>query len=167
MLKCEDKLKKIVIDLVKTTSLDKISITAICQKAKIKRQTFYYHYQSVYDLIYSIFYEMKIECQDPYKFDQIIKDLQTFLIKNSDFCLPLCDTGAFQILEEFVFGYLFRNLKEYFSVLDLPKNKHRELSMFYAAGVQKIILQIFKYNEIKNIDLLKELKTFLNMNLKF
>ena len=53
MLKCEDKLKKIVIDLVKTTSLDKISITAICQKAKIKRQTFYYHYQSVYDLIYS------------------------------------------------------------------------------------------------------------------
>ena len=167
MLKCEDKLKKIVIDLVKTTSLDKISITAICQKAKIKRQTFYYHYQSVYDLIYSIFYEMKIECKDSYKFDQIIKDLQAFLVKNQDFCLPLCDTGAFQILEEFVFGYLFRNLKDFFSLLDMPKNKTREISMFYAAGIQKVVLQIYKYGEMKGIDLVKELRSIMNLNLKF
>ena len=167
MVKCEDKLKKIVIDLVKTTSLDKISITAICQKAKIKRQTFYYHYQSVYDLIYSIFYEIKIDCKDSYDFDQIIKDLQTFLNKNQDFCLPLCDTGAFQILEEFVFGYLFRNLKDYFSLLDMPKNKTRELSMFYASGIQKVVLQIFKYGEMKRIDLAKELRSFMNLNLKF
>ena len=47
-------LKKSLIELLKTESIQKISIRTLCQNADINRSTFYKHYSSQYDLLKDI-----------------------------------------------------------------------------------------------------------------
>ena len=41
-------------ELMKTKSLDKISVASICKKSNLTRQTFYRNFQDKYDLLYSL-----------------------------------------------------------------------------------------------------------------
>ena len=44
-------LKEAFLEMFKTTSLDKIHVRALCEKAGINRSTFYKYYSSPYDLL--------------------------------------------------------------------------------------------------------------------
>ena len=48
-------LKEAFLEMFKTTSLDKIHVRALCEKAGINRSTFYKYYSSPYDLLEEIF----------------------------------------------------------------------------------------------------------------
>lgn len=43
------------LDLLETKSMDKITVKDIIEKVGINRNTFYYHYEDIYDLIDSVF----------------------------------------------------------------------------------------------------------------
>ena len=47
----EAKFKYALKDMMKTMPLEDINVTALCNKIGCHRQTFYYHYQDIYDLI--------------------------------------------------------------------------------------------------------------------
>ena len=44
-------IKNVLIDLCQTQSFRKISVQKIANEAKINRQTFYYHFKDIYDLV--------------------------------------------------------------------------------------------------------------------
>ncbi len=46
----KQKIMKALMALMKTTPLDKISVSDIAKKAKVSRQTFYYHFSCMYDI---------------------------------------------------------------------------------------------------------------------
>ena len=50
-MKTKERLKRALLDLLEERGLEEISISEICDKAKINRNTFYSHYQSVKDLL--------------------------------------------------------------------------------------------------------------------
>ena len=50
----EAKFKYALKDMLRTTPLEEINVTALCAKIGCHRQTFYYHYQDIYDLIAAI-----------------------------------------------------------------------------------------------------------------
>lgn len=51
VIKTQKALLKALEDLIQTKKLSCISITELCNAAKINRNTFYYHYNNVYDLL--------------------------------------------------------------------------------------------------------------------
>ena len=67
--------------------LEEINVTALCKKCGCHRQTFYYHYQDIYDLIAAIFLNENLEKIDSCKdvkstlkaFLQYVKDNFSFL----------------------------------------------------------------------------------------
>ncbi len=54
-----DKIKKALTEMLENSALDDISATALCARAGINRATFYYHYDSVQDVLEEI--EKQIE----------------------------------------------------------------------------------------------------------
>ena len=76
----EAKFKYALKEMMKEQELEDINVTALCARCNCHRQTFYYHYQDIYDLIATIFLT-----EDLGKFDtsKTIKDaLKDFVSKN-------------------------------------------------------------------------------------
>ena len=51
----ENSIQVNFLKLLNKYKIDDINVDLLCKTVGIKRQTFYYHYKNVYDLIYSIF----------------------------------------------------------------------------------------------------------------
>ncbi len=50
--------------MLSTQPIQSITVKALCEKTQINRGTFYTHYKDIYDLLYQIEQEMKIEFQN-------------------------------------------------------------------------------------------------------
>ncbi|MDE6242253.1 MAG: TetR/AcrR family transcriptional regulator [Anaeroplasmataceae bacterium] len=59
IVKTKKALKNALLDLLKTETFEKISVSKICEYAKVNRVTFYSHYQDKYDLFQSYIEEIK------------------------------------------------------------------------------------------------------------
>ena len=44
-----------LLELLKTKSIDKVTVKDICDECEINRNTFYYYYKDIYDVLNSIF----------------------------------------------------------------------------------------------------------------
>ncbi len=54
------KFKEALHQMMEQMPLDEINVTTLCEKCGVHRQTFYYHYRNIYDLIGEIFLDEKI-----------------------------------------------------------------------------------------------------------
>ena len=111
MKNTENKIQNVFLDLLKKEPIEKITVLSICDILKIKRQTFYYHYQSIYDLILSIFYINRIEVDENLNFEKNVKLLQGFLINNRVLCTAIIDSFAENILLEYINSFIYRLLE--------------------------------------------------------
>ena len=59
--KSQDKIEKIFLQLIQKKNIEQISVSMICQTAKLNRSTFYANYIDVYDLAKKIKKNMEIE----------------------------------------------------------------------------------------------------------
>ena len=76
MIKTEYRLANALKELMsQDKSLDDISVTLLTKKCKINRQTFYYHFHDIYDLLTLVFLNEEI----PHIKE--VKDLNQLLVK--------------------------------------------------------------------------------------
>lgn len=99
--KTKNKVLTVTINLLQKKTFSKITITKICQQAKINRSTFYHHFQDKRDLLIKIFESLTIEdkyvnehqlLKEPMKiFNQILKkplfEIIAFQQKDNEFYL--------------------------------------------------------------------------------
>ena len=76
----EKNIQETFLKLLETNEVDEIDVQLIATTLKIKRQTFYYHYKNMYDLIYSIYKSKVLYVNDAKSIDSIIKTFLKFLI---------------------------------------------------------------------------------------
>lgn len=111
--KTKDVLKKSLIILMQEKSINSITVKELCEKADINRGTFYLHYKDVFHMLSEIEKELFEEFQDmilsyeisPDKIETkpILKDIFTFITKNSDFCIViLCERGDMAFMKKIV-----------------------------------------------------------------
>ena len=56
----EAKFRHAIKEMMLTKPLEEINVTALCEKCQCHRQTFYYHFQDIYDLLSSVYLVEKI-----------------------------------------------------------------------------------------------------------
>lgn len=111
--KTRDVLKRSLITLMKDKSINSITVKELCEKADINRGTFYLHYNDVFHMLDEIEKELFEEFQDmilsheisPDKIETkpILKDIFTFIAKNSGFCMViLCERGDMLFMKKIV-----------------------------------------------------------------
>ena len=116
----EAKLKYALKDMMKTMPLEDINVTALCQKCGCHRQTFYYHYQDIYDLIAAIFLNEDLASVDKAKDVQaVLEAMLKYAKDNFVFLRSTYNSAARDLTEDFIFGKLNAKL---FSLWSAPSN---------------------------------------------
>ncbi|MBP5694659.1 MAG: hypothetical protein J6X03_04365 [Bacilli bacterium] len=161
MKNTEKEIQKAFMKLLSSYSIEEIDVKMICDILKIKRQSFYYHYKNIYDVIYSMFREDDIEIKNSGSLEVIIKDLIDYLFKNEDFNREILVSSAKDILEEYAFSYLYRSFILYLAQYRLTIDNQKETARFYGKAVASQLLFYFK-----NADYTKE-EIYLKMNFLF
>lgn len=77
IIKTKEALHNALLELLNEKTLEVISISEICRKAKINRGTFYLHYKQVEDLFEEYFKEITADLtrsyQEPYRYVSVLK----------------------------------------------------------------------------------------------
>ncbi len=111
--KTRDVLKKSLITLMKDKNINSITVKELCEEADINRGTFYLHYKDVFHMLSEIEKDLFEEFQnmilsheispDKIETKPILKDIFTFIAKNSDFCMVvLCERGDMVFIKKIV-----------------------------------------------------------------
>ena len=94
-------IRNALLDLMKTTPFEKISVTAVCKEAEINRVTFYAHYQDLKQVLTEIENDVLAQIPVPtdipaiYSEDSYLKmliDLFTYIQKNAEMLSLLMNT---------------------------------------------------------------------------
>ncbi|MFC7687972.1 TetR/AcrR family transcriptional regulator C-terminal domain-containing protein [Ureibacillus sp. GCM10028918] len=126
-MKHSDETKRILSvslkELMKNKPLEKISIRELTENANVNRQTFYYHFEDIYDLLKWTFQQETIQLLDVHEDALVWKEglLQLFkyLEANKEFCLCALQSLGRGHLKRFfysdistIFGRVIKSLCE-------------------------------------------------------
>ena len=75
MKNIETEIKSKFISLLETRRIDEIDVRLLSNELKITRQTFYYHYKNIYDLIYSIILDEQVEPKENETLEEISNNI--------------------------------------------------------------------------------------------
>lgn len=141
-----------------------ITVKEICEKAGVNRSTFYFHYDTIDDLLSEtiVYVGKKIHQKFNYKVldKQTIKDskLEDLLLVTPDYLLPYLEflkenKAIYKIAysqpnvlkEQYILSHLFKNIFE--PILDrflVPKEEQRYMMSFYLSGISAVMIDWIK-----------------------
>lgn len=126
-------------EMMKTTSFDKISVVELVNECGINRQTFYYHFADIYDLLGWIYKNEALRRIDHYKTYNTWQEgfLRIFLYvkENGEFCMNTFRSLGREHLDHFLyeitFDLLIGVINEVAEEFDVEEKHRRFIANFY------------------------------------
>lgn len=145
MEKIEDKIQKKFIELLKTNEISDIDVSLISSSLGITRQSFYYHYKNIYDLVFSIYInkENKINTSS---LKEIITSLLNILEKDRWFNLKVLASDISDALKDYTYSYLLTSYSSYLVKYNLKSEENRLISRFLASSINEEIINEYSLN---------------------
>lgn len=165
MYKTEKRIQNTFFKLLKTYEINQIDVTKICKASKITRQTFYYHFESVYDLIFAIYIDKNIESKNSSSIKDIVSDFVSFLYEDEKFNKDVVESNASSVLSEVSFSFLFQTILKYLKKYDIDGEKKRIVARFLARAIGEEILYLFSLITTKKEDIVEEINKLVNENM--
>ena len=114
-MKTESKYREGLLELLKTSKLEDINVSTLCEKVGSNRQTFYYHFRDISDVIESIFLRFKIYKEPIKDIELTHKKLVELINKNHEFFYKVAESSANEKLNNFVYTYYYQKTKDILS----------------------------------------------------
>ena len=125
----EAKLKYALKDMMLTTPLEEINVTALCKKCGCHRQTFYYHFQDIYDLLAAYFLNERVQgLQEATELDEALNALIDYSKKNFAFLRSSYNSAAHDLVDDFFYNKMVSKILSIISSKDnyrLTPNDYR------------------------------------------
>jgi len=144
--------------LLKTKPLDEINVIMLCDFIKSNRQTFYYHFRDISDVVDSTFLKAKVGYGKKFlDYEPILKEMISYISENYQYVSAVNNSYASDKLYSFFFSYF------YLRIGNLLKN-HRffgqEITRYMSVlSAQELIFWISNKRSEKNASLIKRLNT--------
>ncbi len=157
IIRTKERLKNALLELLKTEHIEDISISEICAKASVNRNTFYSHYQSVKDLQSEIegqFMEMiisKIHVSSDTidSVSDIMDQLLECVADNAELCsLLFSDNGDKSFLKTILFFALPSAVKNWSDELHISMDD-ATLLYYYIIGGSISVIELWIKNGFK------------------
>lgn len=158
----ETQIQNKFLKLLNKYKIDEIDVNMLCESLNIRRQTFYYHYKNLYDVIYSVFYLKKMEPTNPKDLNKLLDDVINFLFEDENFNREINDSNAKDILSNFLVSFLFHGLYIYLNRFKLGNETKREVGRFIANSAIGQILYYFKDEELSKAEIKENIKALVN-----
>lgn len=136
--------------LMSTKPIDKITVVELVELSSVNRQTFYYHFQDIYDLLGYIYRSEAIDTIDAFRSLKTWKDGLNYIFKyvsdNRGFCINTYRSLAREHMEEFLSEIIFQLLKPVFEEINPDLNEDEELFIlnFYTSALIGVLFSWLK-----------------------
>ena len=147
-----DKIQNEVIRLLEDNNFNDLNVSIICNNLKITRQSFYYHYESMYDIIYAIYLNNPIQLKSNDSLEKIIKSVIKYLESDFKFNSKIYESDSKEVLINIIDSFLFKSISSYLKSINLKSNIISSLSRMLSSFISNEILIGFFINKNKNID---------------
>lgn len=143
MIKTEEKIKKAFYKLLEKYNLDEIDVNMICKQVNVKRQTFYYHYRNIYDLIFSIYCNKKVGDFLDDDINSIVRTIFSYLFSDLEFNTLVAKSNANDVLREVIANYSSVCLMKILDRYNLRITDKKEISRFYSNALSSQCIYYF------------------------
>lgn len=166
-MKTEHKFAVILKSMMADKPLDEISVLSLCRKAHLNRQTFYYHFHDIYDLLTLVFLDEKIEGIDKIKdFNELISTIYSYYIANQKFIDATLNSAGKDLFDEFIYNASFKATNNFINGYEISKfvssSDKKNLSRFYASAISYVIIYYLCNTKKKSLDGLLKCFNYLN-----
>ncbi|OQA79040.1 MAG: hypothetical protein BWY30_00318 [Tenericutes bacterium ADurb.Bin239] len=131
-----------------TMPLDTISVINITKDCKVNRQTFYYHFRNIYDLLTWVFLNEEIEKPSNDELEEAIFIVLRYVKYNEALIANTLASAAKDLVREFLFNYLYNVSLSYLAKKDpedkLTINERKLLARVYGAGLASSVISWFE-----------------------
>lgn len=148
-------------ELMKTKSLDKITVTELVDTCGVNRQTFYYHFQDIYDLLGWIFRMETVEVFSNLSFKTWQDELRfviDYIDANQEFCINTCRSLGQEHLESFLYDVFQQLLQQIMAdiagVEQLPEEDRIFIIRFYSFALGGEVLAWIRDGFVPESDVL-------------
>lgn len=141
-------------------SLDDISVTLLTKKCHVNRQTFYYHFHDIYDLLTLVFLNEEIpHIKEVNNIDELVETIFAYYKNNANFLDGVLQSAGKELLSEFLFNNCFhailRIVNTYPESKKIIPSDRKAIARFYASGYSNCITFYLSNIKRKTIDGLK------------
>jgi len=147
MINTEKKIQDTFIKLLDKYNLEEIDVNMICKELDIQRQTFYYHFKNIYDVIYSIYVYQKISDYFDSSINTIFNNVFVFLYKDQTFNVTVAKSNCYDVLKDFVSVYVNNALGKILESYNLRINDKKEIARFYSRAISEQCIYYFVQGE--------------------
>lgn len=157
--KTEIMLCKAFMDLMKKYPFPKITIQKIASKCGVNRQTFYYHYDNIYDLMACAFeYETVHECHmfEADSWEEVMKRFLYWMKKNRVVMKNILTNMESRYLRQAMYPLIKRSMEKYYRtnaiLSDEAEIDTEFLNRFLTYGITQYIIEWIDADFKENID---------------
>ena len=148
-MKTEYRLSEALKEMMERTPLDEISVVSLTKKCNVNRQTFYYHFHDIYDLLTLVFLNEKIRNIDKAKkLNEMVVAIYQYYEENTLFIEAALNSAGKELFQEFIYNNCFQVILRF--VNEAPNNKRllTEKYKFKFGSLQESLNGLFKNSKI-------------------
>jgi AcrR family transcriptional regulator len=167
------------LELINSKCFDEITVSELCDKAMVRRATFYKHFNDKYDFfrffvikIQNEFEEESLKRAQPFTppayLLTTLEQLLNFLSDNKNLVKNIFESNLLPSLLDIIGEQLMENFRNKLTPFSqVPNDSIAVLAAFYTGGLMQIIRWwLSKENEISKEEILERMKNLINTLLK-
>lgn len=156
-MKTEYRLAEALKEMMSQVPLDSISVTSLTKKCHVNRQTFYYHFHDIYDLLTLVYLNEEV----PGLFEaNNIKEMLTLIFKyytrNKAFLDASLNSAGKSLVEEFMHNACYKTFLRFITLLPNSKKLHindkKAVARFYALAYSHSIIYYLSTYKNKTLE---------------
>jgi len=156
-MKTEHRLAEALKELMCEVPLDEISVTTLTKKCHLNRQSFYYHFHDIYDLLTLVFLDEKIpELNDVTNLNGMIKTIYGYYEKNKSFIDATIYSAGKDLFQEFIYNKTYTTILRFVNENYLSKTLHindrKAIARFYSLGFSYSIVYYISTYKTKSLE---------------
>lgn len=156
-MKTEYKLAEALKNMMTEMPIDEISVTAIAKKCHVNRQTFYYHFHDIYDLLTLVFLNEQIpNINNAKNLAEMVGCIYKYYVKNSSFIDATLDSAGKDLFKELIYNSCYQTINRFvdgiYESKKLKENDVKSIVRFYALAYSNAIVYYLSNFKTKSLD---------------
>ena len=155
-MKTEHRLAEALKSMMSELPLEEISVAALARRCKVNRQTFYYHFHDIYDLLTLVFLDEKIDGIDNAKDSvEMVTAIYKYYEKNQTFIEGTLNSAGKDLFQEFVYNICYKSFMKFINNLAESKritiNEKKNIVRFRAFAYSNSIVYYLSTHKSKSL----------------
>ena len=156
-MKTEYRLAEALKNMMSEVPLDSISVTTLAKKCHVNRQTFYYHFHDIYDLLTLVFLNEEIpEAARCNTINELLRSIFGYYSKNRGFIDATLNSAGKELFEEFCYNICYQTFLRFINNVQDNKKLHindrKAVARFYALAYSHSIVYYLSTYKTKTVD---------------